>query len=169
MPRGSSWMMLIGGIVLLLGVVFAGWLSPSSSATRTLAPGESVGTEVSAEAGEYLKVGIIILDPRSGNRLTIRIDDPSGGQAQSGGGGFQTMTRLDLAEATGVYTAVIQNAGARAVTIEYSVTTTSVTELMTERMLTAWGVPLVLIGFFLVVGGLGLRLAWRGLRGYWES
>ncbi len=160
--------MLIGGIVLLSGVVLAGWLSLSPApAVRTLDLGESIVTELSAEAGDLLYIVINVRDPAPGVRLRKVVQGPSGQTSSAtGSGGFEGWT---LAQETGIYTIVIQNTGRRAVTIDYRVTTTTVTELMTERMITAWGVPLVLIGFFIVVGGLGLRFAWRGLRGYWES
>ena len=166
MPRGSSWMMLIGGIVLLLGVVLAGWLSPSPApAVRTLDPGESVSMNVSAEAGQILVVVVTVRDPAPGNRITTIVETPYGTRGSTTG----AAVGRTLAQETGIYTVVIQNslyqADSRAVTIEYTVTTTTTTEMM----LTAAGPSLAITGFFIVVGGLGLRFAWRGLRGYWES
>ena len=165
-PRGSSWMMLIGGVVLLVGVVLAGWLplSPSPAPTvRTLDPGESIVTELSAEAGDLLFVVINVRDPDPGVSLRKFVQSPSGHTSSAGGsGGFSGWT---LARETGIYTIIIQNTGRQAFTIDYRVTITS----RIEMTLTAVGPTVVIAGFFLIVGGLGLRFAWRGLRGYWES
>ncbi len=151
--------MLIGGIVLLLGVVLAGWLSPSPVLT-TLDPGESIVMELSAEAGDLLLVVINVhnlqdLAPWDG--ITTSIQFPSG--RHSGGGGLSSRS-ITFATDTGIYTIVLQNGGLRAIAFDYSVTTTS----STEMTLAAASVPLGITGFFILVGGLGLRFAGRSLR-----
>ena len=159
MPHVSSWIMLIGGMVLLVGVILAVWLS-SSPVLTTLGPGESIVTDLSAEAGDLLLVVINVhnlqdLAPWDG--ITRSIQFPSGGHS---GGGGQSSRSITFATETGIYTIVLQNAGLRAITFDYRVTTTS----STEMSLAAASVPLVFTGFFILVGGLGLRFARRSLR-----
>ena len=158
MPRGSSWMMLIGAIVLLVGVILAVWLSPSPALT-TLDPGESIVTDLSAEAGDLLLVVITVHDLAPGDRITLIIQTPYGVTSGSGGH-FSQSTGTFFAQETGIYTIVIENVGSRAVSIDYRVTTTS----STEMILATAGVPLVIAGFFILVGGLGLRFVGRLLR-----
>ncbi len=156
--RLALYMMLIGGIVLLVGVVLAVWLSPSPALT-TLDPGESIVTDLSAEAGDLLLVVINVHDLAPEVGLTVIIQTPYGVTSGSGGH-FSRSTGTFFAQETGIYTVVIQNAGVRAITFDYRVTTTS----STEMILAAASVPLVITGFFILVGGLGLRFAGRSLR-----
>ena len=166
-------MMLIGGIVLLVGFVLAYslplllWSHPP--ALRTLAPGESFTASLSIEAGDRLYWTLTIRDYASGDELAMQTYSPSQtppeepspflrGSSPPGGSGSS------LAKESGIYTVVITNTGGRAVTFEYGVTATNFVGGPPEP-----GVPIAIIGFFIVVGGLGLRFAWRGLRGYWES
>ncbi len=167
MLRGSSWMMLIGGIVLLLGLVFYAWGVSlyTTTATKTLVPGESITTELSAEDGDLILVFINVHDPGPGVIIREVTQHPSGSQYGITGSGGSRFTGTSQAGETGLYTIVIENIGVRAVTIDYGVTTTSSTEMTLVRA----GVPLALTGFFIVVGGLGLRFIWRGQRGYPES
>ncbi len=153
-------MMLIGGIVLLAGVILAVRLSPSP-ALATLDPGESIVTDLSAEAGDFLLVVITVHDLAFGDRITTIIQTPYGVTSGSGGH-FSQSTGTFIAQETGIYTIVIENVGSRAVTFDYRVTTTS----STEMILAAWGVPLVIIGFFILVGGLGLRRLGRRVGDY---
>ncbi len=109
-----------------MGIVLAGWLILPPPRTSTLDPGESVSTDLRAEAGDYLMVVINVHDLAPGVYISTCVQSAPGEPPCSGmGGHFSGVRSLRLVKETDDYTVVITNTGNTTVTIDYRVITTS--------------------------------------------
>jgi hypothetical protein len=119
MSRGG-WIMLIGGVALLVGIGlfafgFAGLFAPD---TTTLSPGAFQNRTVDVQSTQSaLTYMIRIQDFTADDELTVFIRTPSGvGVQRSTITSPSALTAVYIATETGVHTVVMENTGAQSVT-----------------------------------------------------
>jgi hypothetical protein len=156
MSRGG-WILLIGGVALLVGIGLfafgtANFLASLNLTFTTLSPDgfENRTLEVT-EVGSLLTYVVRIEDFTTGDAVNVRLLLPSGQEAQratldTGG----PLTANFVAAGTGTHTVVIQNTATRSVEVSHSASAINVTE---QNLLTA-GVLTGIVGFITLIGGL---------------
>lgn len=149
MSRGA-WIMLIGGVSLLVGIAlfafgFAGIFPNLVPTTTSLTPGEFLNRTTSVQAGSFVNYVVGISSFAVGDNLTVVVQPlPPGGSQEPA-----TVNTADPAIVTIFapearnYTLVIQNTGGR--TVDVFVTITE---------LTATSVGLITAGVLVGIGGL---------------
>ncbi|MEE9592745.1 MAG: hypothetical protein V3W28_04100 [Thermoplasmata archaeon] len=164
MSRGG-WLMLIGGVVLLVGIALfafgsASFLASLDPTFTTLSPGafQNLTLEVS-ESGSLLTYVVGIQDFTEGDEVTAILLLPSGQEAQratldTGG----PLTANFVARDTGTYTVVIQNTATLTVEVFHTASAINVTE---QNLLTA-GILTGVVGFITLIGGLIVWIMQRG-------
>ncbi len=164
MSRGS-WIMLIGGVVLLVGIGLfalgtASFLSSFAPGTTTLSPGAFQNLTVDVQLTQSaLTYRIEIQDFTAGDELTVFIRTPSGTEVQlaTTNSAFP-LTETYITTEAGVHTVVIENAGAQSVTFDHAAAEID----FTVASLIAIGALLGFAGFVVFIIGLILWIVDRG-------
>ncbi|MFQ6013698.1 MAG: hypothetical protein ACE5LS_08705 [Thermoplasmata archaeon] len=166
MSRGG-WIMIIGGVILLVGIGlfafgFASFFADFNPASTNLAPGDHLNRTFEALAlGSSLTYLVEIQDFAAGDEVTVFVQLPSGGEAQrTTVNTSSTLTQLYSVTESGTHTLVIQNTASQSVDILSAV---NKFELGSATLLTI-GFFLGIAGFIVLIVGLILWAIDRGRR-----
>ncbi|MFQ6013570.1 MAG: hypothetical protein ACE5LS_08010 [Thermoplasmata archaeon] len=166
MSRGG-WVLLIGGVLLLVGIGLfafgsASFLSAFAPDFATLAPGEFQNRTVNVEApGSVLTYMVGIQDFTAGDQVTVFILTPSGGEERRATvNSTGPLTDTYLTAEAGLHTLVIQNTAPQSVDIFFAANEID----LTAAGLVFAGTLLGVAGFIVLIVGLVLWLVDRGKR-----
>ncbi|MCJ2531344.1 MAG: hypothetical protein LN413_03360 [Candidatus Thermoplasmatota archaeon] len=164
MSRGG-WIMIIGGIVLLVGIGLfafgtASFLSSFAPDTTTLSPGAFQNLTVDVQSTQSALMYLIgIQDFAAGDELTVFIRTPSGAEVQRAAmNSASPLTATYITTETGVHTVVVENTGAQSVTVIHAA---NEIDFMAASLITI-GTFLGFGGFVVFIIGLILWIMDRG-------
>ncbi len=164
MSRGG-WIMLIGGISLLVGIGLfafgtASFLSSFAPDTTTLSPGAFQNRTVDVQLTESALMYLIgIQDFTAGDELTVFIRTPSGAEVQRATiDSASALTATYIPTEAGVHTVVMENTGAQSVTFTHAASEID----FTAASPIAIGTFLGFAGFVVFIIGLILWIVDRG-------
>ena len=163
MSRGG-WIMIIGGIVLLVGIGLlafgtASFLAGFAPTSTSLLVGEYENRTVVAQTGAVLGYLVAIENFAGGDEVSVFIQLPEVGSVNSATVNSATpLSAQYLATEAGVYTLVIQNTGNRTVTVLSAIDALDVN----SGLLAGAGLLLGFGGFIVFIIGLVLWIIDRG-------
>ena len=163
MSRGG-WIMIIGGVLLLVGIGLlafgtASFIAGFSPTSTSITVGEHENRTVQAQTGAILGYLVAIENFAAGDEVSVFIQLPVGGSVNSATvNSGNPLTAQHLATEAGVYTLVIQNTGNRTVTVLSAIDAFDVN----SSLLAGAGLLLGFVGFIVFIIGLVLWIINRG-------
>jgi hypothetical protein len=164
MSRGG-WIMIIGGVVLLVGLGLfafgsASFLASFAPDSTTLSAGAFLNRTVDVELPQSALTYLLQIENfASGDEVTVFVQTPSGAEIQQAViNSGNPLTATYITTETGVHTVVMENTGSQSVTVLHAVSEID----FTAASMVAIGTFLGIGGFIVFIIGLVLWIVDRG-------